>query len=227
MKIFTNKFAKLFNSSVKEIADVYLYEEIGYNGVTAQEFKDRITSVKVDRINLHINSPGGSVHDAAAMYQTLKDSKAEVYVLIDGLAAAEAALIAMAGDTIEIAANAFLMLAQPAVIMWGQAPELRAEAKILDKLEASQADTFSKRSSNSKKQILSWMRDETWFNADEAVSNRLANLKGVAARKPDAQASRWDLQNFKNAPGSIRGPGDRVPVNLLRRRLTLTEKLGG
>ena len=61
-------------------------------------------------IDLRLNSPGGSVFDAVAIYNALKRHSGESTVWIDGIAASAASYIAMAGDEIIMPENAFLMM---------------------------------------------------------------------------------------------------------------------
>ena len=49
----------------------------------------------VKTINLHINSPGGSVFEGIDIYNMLKQNKAHINVYVDGLAASIASVIAM------------------------------------------------------------------------------------------------------------------------------------
>ncbi|NLE67664.1 MAG: Clp protease ClpP, partial [Lentisphaerae bacterium] len=62
------------------------------------------------RINIRLNSPGGSAFDGIAIFNALKDHPAKVTVKVDGLAASAASIIAMAGDTIEMGEGSFLMV---------------------------------------------------------------------------------------------------------------------
>ncbi|EHU31090.1 ATP-dependent Clp protease proteolytic subunit domain protein [Escherichia coli DEC1E] len=43
-------------------ADIYIYDEIGFWGVTAKQFISDLNALgDITHINLHINSPGGDV----------------------------------------------------------------------------------------------------------------------------------------------------------------------
>ena len=66
-------------------AEIYLYDEIGGFGVNAKSFIDAVRATGAKRINLRINSPGGSVFDGIAIYNFLRGQ--DVTVQIDGLAA--------------------------------------------------------------------------------------------------------------------------------------------
>lgn len=209
-------------------ADVYIYDEIGFWGTEAREFVSRINGLDVEQINLHINSPGGSVFEGVTIYNALKQHKAKVAVYIDGLAASIASVIAMAGDTIEIASNAMVMIHKPTVVMWGQADDLRKEADLLDKIEDTIIDTYVARTNGDRDQIATWIEEETWFNADEALENGFADTKGEA-KKAAASVAKWDLSLFDNAPDIPDSEGEEsqnkiTPLSLLLRRQALIEK---
>ena len=67
--------------------EIYIYEEIGYWGVTANDFISDLRDIKASKIALHINSPGGDVFDGIAIYNAIARHKAEVTVWINGIAA--------------------------------------------------------------------------------------------------------------------------------------------
>ncbi|EOI1389896.1 ClpP-like prohead protease/major capsid protein fusion protein [Klebsiella oxytoca] len=86
-------------ASANNEADIYIYDEIGYWGVTAKQFVNDLKALgDVSHINLHINSPGGDVFDGIAIFNALKHHGAAITVHIDGLAASMASVIAMVGN---------------------------------------------------------------------------------------------------------------------------------
>ena len=91
-------------------ADVYIYDEIGFWGITAQDFVNELKEITAAVINLHINSPGGEVFDGIAIYNTLKAHSATINVFIDSLAASSASFIAQAGERVVMAKSATMMI---------------------------------------------------------------------------------------------------------------------
>src|SRR6185369_4627787 len=84
-------------------ADVYIYDDIGWWGVTTMDFVDAIKSVGSMPINLHINSGGGDAWDGVTIYNAIRNHPAPVTVHVDGIAASAASVIAMAGDRVLMA----------------------------------------------------------------------------------------------------------------------------
>ena len=66
-----NNWYNIENKADKS-ADVYIFNEIGDYGVTAQDFISEIKDLKNTPINLRINSLGGDVFNGMAIYNLIK-----------------------------------------------------------------------------------------------------------------------------------------------------------
>jgi len=172
---------------------LHLYDGIGpYSGVSAQDFARSLKSLgDVDYIELHINSPGGSVFDGAAIYNMLVDHPALVDVRVDGLAASIASIIALAGDQITIAKNAMMMIHNPSAMAWGGASDMRKMAGVLDKVKDTLITVYSDRMGLPEDEISKIMDEESWYTAKEAVDAGLADVVGDRAKiKEDGAKAR-------------------------------------
>lgn len=187
--------------------DIFVYDEIGFWGITANDFVRDLVSVSADTINLHINSPGGSVFDGVAIYNALVQHKARVVVHIDGWAASIASVIAMAGDEIRIAESASLMIHKPWSFVIGDADLMRAEAEVLDKLQSAIGDVYEARTDGDRAEIDAWVNAETWFKGQEAVDAGFADVM-VPNKKKEKPAARLDgafyAATFKHLPADVR-----------------------
>jgi ATP-dependent protease ClpP protease subunit len=150
----------------------------------------------VRRIDVHINSPGGSVFEATAIYNALKDHRAQVVVQIDGAALSAATIVAMAGDEILIAGNALMMVHSPLSLSGGNAEALRKDAELLDRVENSMLGIYAARTRLPTDRLRAMLRAETWMDAGEAVqfgfADRIVRNLAVAAHV--------DLSKFQNVP---------------------------
>lgn len=177
---------------------VYIYDAIGgWFGVSATEFVREINTLEVDEIELHLNSPGGSAFDSIAIHNALKQHDADVHVVVDGLAASGASLIAMAGDTITMATGATMMIHNALTGVYGNAEDMRQFAAVLDKIDESQSSLYASKAGGSRESWREVMRAETWYTADEAVE------AGLADRVDDTDAEEakvsFDLTFFAHA----------------------------
>lgn len=146
-----------------------IFDDIGAYGVSAKNFLNDLRSITGAEVDVEINSPGGDVFAGLAIYNGLRASGKKINVKVLGLAASAASLIAMAGDTIEMPENAFLMVHNPWGFAMGGADEMRNTADVLDKIGMSLVSTYAKRTGKSDAEITALLDAETWMTAQEAV----------------------------------------------------------
>lgn len=189
-----------------EVAHIDVYGEVSSwsEETSVKGFTESLKSLgEVKEINLHINSPGGEVFEGVAIYNILKSHKASVNVVIDGLAASIASVIAMAGDTISIPSNAMLMIHNPLIGMWGNAEDLRREADVLDKVAISIRQSYLSRNlAINEDELIQLMADETWLTANEALE------KGFV----DAVIHKKEVKNVMN--DRVKKMFNHIPENL-------------
>jgi ATP-dependent protease ClpP protease subunit len=187
------------NASAAEVAEVTIFDEIGYWGVTAKDFLDGIKGVSAPTIRVSINSPGGSVSDALAIYNALRASGKRIEVQVLGVAASAASYIAMAGDQITMPENTFMFLHNPITGVYGNADDMRETADMLDKFAASLTATYMRRWKGESEALTKVLADETWLTAAECLENGLCDTVGPAAMA----TARFDVQNHK-LPDNVR-----------------------
>lgn len=204
---------RILNATADE-AEVRIYEEIAWYAINAEEFARELATITAPVINLRINSPGGSVFDGLAIYQTLRAHSARIVTHIDGLAASIASVIALAGDEIRIAAGAFVMIHNPWSIVMGDAAVMRQEADVLEKVAASLAGMYAARTRESAEAMQELMDAETWWNAEEAIAAGYAD--SIADDKPaNARAAdRFDLSLFAKVPPALQSTMPTTPPKL-------------
>jgi len=203
------------NAAKPKTAKIYIYDEIGYWGVTSADFAQALDALEdVSEIDLRLNSPGGEVFEGVAIYNTLKAHPATVNVTVDGWACSAASFIAMAGDTVAMGTGSQLMIHDASGICVGQAHDMRMLADQLDQISDTIASFYARRAGGS---VSSWrdaMRAETWYSAEEAVTAGLADSVTEPEEGPDTDApakNAWDLSVFAYAgrdaaPGPILAP---------------------
>lgn len=181
-------------------AEVLIYDEIGAYGVSAKGFLAELGALPDGvPIDLRLNSPGGSVFDAVAIYNALQRHDGTITVWIDGIAASAASYIAMAGDEIVMPENAFLMIHDPSGLVMGTAADMREMADTMDKIAGGMVRGYAARSGRSEEEIAALMAAETWFDAEAALK------AGLATRmiEPVRIAASFDVARFRNAPPAL------------------------
>lgn len=172
---------------------------------SAAGFRDALKDLgDVKTINLHINSPGGSVFEGIAIYNMMKQNKAHVNVYVDGLAASIASVIAMSGDAIFMPSNSMLMIHNPWTMAVGNASELRKQADNLDKITESSIQTYLNQAGDKldEEALRQLMDDETWLTAKEAVDYGLAT-EVIEANKAAASISKNFAQRYRHVPEQL------------------------
>lgn len=165
--------------SIKNVSDteaeIHIYDEVGYLGVTASDFIRDIGAIKASKITLRINSPGGAVFDGVAIFNAIKRHKAEVTAYVDGIAASAASFIAMAGDTVIMSPHAQMMIHEAAGLVIGNADDMRQMADILDKSSDNIASIYAEKAGGTVEEWRGRMKAETWMSDREAVDLGLAD----------------------------------------------------
>lgn len=157
-------------------AELFIYGAIDdWDGTSAASFTNELKGITAPSIDLRINSPGGLVFEAVAIYSALKRHPATVDVHVDGLAASAASFVAMAGDSIEIEKPAKMMIHDAQGLTIGNAQDMRTMANLLDELSDTIASIYAERSGKPAKQWRDAMKATAWYSATEAVKAGLAD----------------------------------------------------
>jgi|TARA_Y100000034_G_scaffold133845_1_gene200610 ATP-dependent protease ClpP protease subunit len=200
-RIFNRSSGTQFKAAADEAVTVIdLYDEIGYWGVNAKEFKRMLN--KAGDVKLRIHSPGGDVYDGIAIYNDLLDHSGRVDVEVSGLAASAASIIAMAGDTITMAPTAFLMIHNAWGLVVGDRHDHADMAEVLTSIDGALASVYDTRGNLGLAEFVAMMDKETWVPADAAVD---AGLADEVIEIP-APSAKYDLSGFKNAPADWHQP---------------------
>lgn len=167
-------------------AEILMYDEIGYYGVTAKDFAAALSDVTATSIDLRISSPGGDVFDGIAIYEALLRHPAKVTAYIDGIAASIASVIAMAADRRVIGRNSSFMIHDASALCVGQSKDMRETAALLERISNNIADIYQHRTGlEDATHWRSLMKAETWWTGPEAVKAGLATEVGDSSGKTD------------------------------------------
>lgn len=174
--------------------------------ITPKNFAADLESLGGRDVTVRINSGGGDVFAAHAIHNQLAAYKGRVTVLIDGLAASAATIIAVAGDRIIMPANALFMIHNPAIGLsdYYGADELLKAAEALNTIKDSIVAAYRKRCKASAEELAAMMDAETWMGAAECLEKGFVDeIQGSVS--PVLNGSSlvvnsvdFDLKKFKN-----------------------------
>lgn len=140
--------------------------------VTPKQFTEELDALgTVPEIVVRINSGGGDVFAANAIYTRLKDNPAKITVKIDGWAASAATIVAMAGNVIEIPGNGVFMVHDPKMGVLGYFSEADF-TKLSDELKVikqSIVNGYALKTGKDAEEIAAIMAAESWFDGKQAV----------------------------------------------------------
>ena len=192
-------------AKANDTAEISIYDEIGFCGVSAASFAQDLKSCgnNLKQINLHIHSPGGDVFDGIAIYNLLKNHPANVTVYIDGLAASMASVIAMAGNEVIMPENAMMMIHKPWGIQGGDAEDMRKYADLLDKVENTLIPAYATKTGKTPEELAEMLSAETWLNGKECVEQGFADKLAEPLVAMASIKSR-KLEDFEKMPNEIK-----------------------
>jgi len=200
--------------SSNEVADIYIFDEIGAYGITAQGFIEEIKAYKDVPINLHINCIGGDVFEGMAIYNVIRKRTAKTTIYIEGIAASMGSVIALAGDEVIMAENSLFMIHNAWGGAMGEANEMRKTAALLEKISGEIADIYMKKTRLPYNKVQEMMDEETWLSADEAFNLGFVDSISDAIKV----AAKYDVSKFKNI--TDKEIQTKLSVNLKSKKMT-------
>lgn len=173
-------------------ATISVYDPIGVDpwtgeGVTVSRIDAALRSIGAGKdVIVNINSPGGDMFEALAIYNRLRQHDGQITVRVLGLAASAASIIAMAGDVVQVARAGFFMVHNAWMLAMGNRHDLREVADMLEPFDRTMADVYSarvmqsatnaeKRKAASPDAMLALMDAETWIGGASAVEQGFAD----------------------------------------------------
>lgn len=178
---------------------IYIYGHLGdtlfEEGIKLKDIVPQVTK-KSDEIVVHIHSGGGSVYEAVAIHDFLINSGKKITTIIEGLAGSAATFLSQAGDKDSrfITQNSDAWIHLPQNRSTGNADDMEKMAKELRRIENKVINMYQRWSSASTEKLMDWMKEETFFTADEWVQEGFAS----AVLEPTQAVAYHDLSKLKN-----------------------------
>jgi ATP-dependent protease ClpP protease subunit len=160
-------------------ASINILDAIGADwygeGWTARKLAAILRNIGDRDVQVNINSPGGDFFEGIAMYSLLRDHKAKVTVRVLGLAASAASVVAMAADDLQVSEAGFIMIHNAWAVAVGNRHDFREAADLLEPFDEAMVGLYASRTGKSKATVQNWMDKETWFSADRAIAEGMAD----------------------------------------------------
>jgi len=221
------KFYQLFVNG--NTADLHIYGDITSDAavlknifgedlpvISANDIVKELNGLKVKTINVYINSYGGEVAEALAIYSALKRHPARIHTFCDGFACSAASIVFCAGSQRTMGTLSLLMIHNcMSNVGYANSEEMRKAADDNDKINQSSINAYKAATGMKEDQIKELMDAETWFTAEEALQFKFATdiaeinrEPGTATQQSGFRAVRQQiLQGRGHVPGGSRGTG--------------------
>lgn len=173
-----NKFWEVVNTADPGNAEIRIYGTITdrkswFGNETAPEgFAQALEGFQGKPLTVRINSSGGSVFAAHAIYNLIKSYAGNVTAIIDGLAASAATIIAVAADKIIMPSNSMMMIHDPMITLDGSLNEAELQECIdaLKPIKESIVSAYLNRAKVPAAELHTMMKDTTWLTAKECLA---------------------------------------------------------
>ncbi|MDH7605531.1 MAG: Clp protease ClpP [Melioribacter sp.] len=187
---------------------------IGFD-FTSKDLSDFLLANPDKEIYLTINSPGGSVYEAIAIYNLIKNHSKPVTIEILGLAASAASFITTAANKVLINPNSVYMLHNAWLVSIGDHNKLRDDADYIEKISNLLVTSYSNKSKKSVEEIKKLMDAETFLFGNEIIDYGFADeLINSEENKIDEESKTILIENAKNQFSQI--PRDLFENDLLK-----------
>lgn len=194
--------------SVGTVGELWLYGVVGgwWRGFNAESVANALRELDVDTLYVRIHSPGGHASDGVAISNLLRNHRAKVVVVVDGLAASAASVIAIAGDEVVMCPGSQMMLHDASTWGYGNAAVLRRAADWIDGQSDNYAGVYALKAGGTGAQwrevMLANDGEGTWYTADGSVAAGLADEVGTRVATgsppvaPDDEDDDWGDDDF-------------------------------
>lgn len=172
------KFYNISTSKDTKVAEIHIYGIIGnyWEGNDAKTFQRDFSNLEkeYDRINIYINSPGGSVWDGLPIFNSIRNSKKEVHTYAVGIAFSMGFMILLAAKAGRAHAytGSLLMAHTVSHYFYGNAKAFRKHAESLEKHDKVLTALIAERTGKTEQEVQDlWMNHEDhFFTPDEALT---------------------------------------------------------
>lgn len=163
---------KFKNYSGDDEVTMLLYGDIDEWCVSAENVVKELSALEKTgkKISVRINSGGGSVFEGIAIYNAIKNSKADITIMVDGIAASMASVIALCGKPVYMSQYAHLMMHCVSSRVSGNTRDMERHLEVMRQLEATIVKMYASKTGLSEEKIRElWMDGQDhWMTAQEA-----------------------------------------------------------
>lgn len=175
----------------------YYFED----GFTSQDVVLALAAIDAaSDLDVFVNSGGGVATEGAAIHALLSARPGRTNIVVEGIAASAASLIAMAGETVTMSAGAVMMIHDPSGYTFGNSSDHAKTMEALEALATAYARVYAAKSGKTTEECRDIMKAERWLTPEEAVKEGFADATTEGKAKPVAA---FDYRLFAHAPQDL------------------------
>lgn len=191
----------IFNEVSDDEAEIFLYDYIGWPYNEAYDFIQTLSGLKQKKIVIRINSQGGDVWDAQALFNAIASHPSKPITRIESIAASAASYIAIAGHERQAYKNTMLMIHEPMTGIFGNQYEFTDVADVLKQISDNMIDMYADHTKVGKRDIKQMLKEETWLNSKAMLEKGFIDTILETGKAAKAQ---FDLSIFSSLPEGIK-----------------------
>lgn len=197
--------------------DFWTGEKLEGQYITPEGFAEDLATIKgKSKITIKLNSCGGDLYTGIAIHNALKGLTGHKTVIVEGIAASAASVIACAGDDVQVYPGSLVMIHGVAGLFFDYMTlgDLKKAVKAFDADERAVAEIYKAKTGIEVETLRNMMTNETWMTGSQAIEKGFADTLLGSGNEPKMQMSadkrvmmvagvRHDVHAFRNIPGNI------------------------
>lgn len=167
--------------------------------LSASRLRARLNGLALSKIIMHVNSDGGDVLEALAIYDMLKEYSGQgvrIEAIVEGVCASSAVIVLMSGDIIKMQKNSYIMIHEITGQACGTSEDFADYSGLLSEITNRVISIYTERTGLNEQTIRDLMSKESWLNADtskalgfcDEVIDVEPKLERVESRRKDSQS---------------------------------------
>ncbi|SFG92817.1 head maturation protease, ClpP-related [Methylobacterium gossipiicola] len=153
-------------------------------------------------VTIRLNSGGGIATEGAAIHAAIAAHRGRKTIVVEGIAASAASVIAMAGDEVVMSLGALMMVHDPSGFTFGTVDDHELQIKALTALATAMAGIYAGKTGKTVAAARADMQAEIWMTPDEAVAAGYADrtLARMADDEAAPEPTAFDYRLFEHPP---------------------------
>jgi len=195
IRLIKNSEDKTKVELIGDIGDTFWGE-----GWTLDRFRNEIETMDVGEVEIEIQSMGGDVLEAFAIFDAIRSLPQKVTTRMVGSTASAGTVIAMAGDNREITPNSRFLIHPSSTLTMGDSEEHKKSEEQLRSIDEQLVNIYRKVTGKKDHELKAQMKKGNWMSAQEALTwgfvDKLTDTKIL--NKSDMDEQFYEVLNVKD-----------------------------